>query len=206
MDDTAYKDIKIRLASLEDAAELLSIYQYYVINTAISFEYEVPTLEEFKRRIGHTLKFYPYIVAEAEGRILGYAYASRLGERKAYDYAAELSVYVHKDMRHRGIGKLLYKNMEMLLKRMNVYNLYACIAYPRDENDSYLTKNSAQFHEHEGFRLAARFQGCGYKFGRWYDIIWMEKILKDKPQRPEPIKAFSEILKDPEVLFDYPDI
>lgn len=204
MDDTAYKDIKIRLASLKDAAELLSIYQYYVINTAISFEYEVPTLEEFKRRIGYTLEFYPYIVAEAEGRILGYAYASRLGERKAYDYATELSIYVDKDMRHRGIGKLLYKNMEMLLERMNVYNLYACIAYPRSDDDSYLTKNSAQFHEHEGFRLAAMFQGCGYKFGRWYDIIWMEKLLKDKPQRPEPIKAFSEILKDTEVLFDDP--
>lgn len=201
MNDSACRDIKIRVTSPDDASELLNIYRYYVMETAISFEYEVPALEEFKRRIEHTLEFYPYIVAEADGCILGYAYAGRLGERRAYDHAAELSIYVHKEMRHKGIGRLLYKNMEMLLKRMNVYNLYACIAYPRTDDDSYLTKNSAQFHEHEGFRLAARFQGCGYKFGRWYDIVWMEKILMDKTSRPEPIRPFAEILKDPDITF-----
>lgn len=195
-----YKDIKIRVASPDDAEELLSIYRYYVTETAISFEYDVPSFEEFKKRIEHTLEFYPYIVAEVNGNILGYAYAGRLGERKAYDYAAELSVYVHKEMLHKGIGKLLYKNMELLLERMNIFNLYACIAYPRVDSDCYLTKNSAQFHEHEGFKLAARFKACGYKFGRWYDIVWMEKILKDKPSRPEPIKTFSEILKDPDAV------
>ena len=90
------RTVMIRLATPEDAAEMLKIYAHYVVNTAISFEYEVPSEEEFRERIESTLKRYPYIVAEQEGHIIGYAYVSIFHERKAYDWAVETSIYVDK--------------------------------------------------------------------------------------------------------------
>ena len=111
-------EIKIRSASVNDAEALLKIYSYYVENTAISFEWEVPSLEEFKGRIENTLKKYPYIVAENEetGEILGYAYTSTFKARAAYDWSVESSIYVKKDCRKMGIGRLLLEELERLSK------------------------------------------------------------------------------------------
>lgn len=94
--------------------------------------------------------------------------------RAAYDWAAELTIYLDHDARRGGLGRVLYEALADRLKAMGVLNLYACIGYPQVE-DEYLTRNSAQFHEHLGFTLAGTFHNCGYKFGRWYDMIWMEK-------------------------------
>ena len=105
------RTVMIRLATPEDAVEILKIYAPYVENTAISFEYEVPSEEEFRERIESTLKRYPYIVAEQEGRIIGYAYVSIFHERKAYDWAVETSIYVDKDYKRSGCGKLLYQEI-----------------------------------------------------------------------------------------------
>ncbi|MBQ5676713.1 MAG: N-acetyltransferase, partial [Lachnospiraceae bacterium] len=106
------KDMIIRNASVDDAEALLNIYAYYVKNTAITFEYEVPSLEEFKERITNTLKKYPYLVAEKEDKIVGYAYAGSFHTREAYQHAAELSVYVRQDWRGHGIGSSLYRELE----------------------------------------------------------------------------------------------
>ena len=140
-------DITIRNATLADAPRILEIYAYYVEHTVITFEYDVPSLAEFEGRMRDIMKKYPYLVIERDGRIEGYAYAHAFVGRAAYDWAAALTI-----------------------------NLYACIGYPQVE-DEYLTRNSAQFHEHLGFTLAGTFHNCGYKFGRWYDMIWMEKII-----------------------------
>ena len=94
----------IRLAKPSDARSLLDIYAPYVENTAITFEYEVPTIEVFATRIERTLGKYPYLVAEEDGAILGYAYASTYYARAAYDWAVELSVYVSQDARGKGVG------------------------------------------------------------------------------------------------------
>lgn len=111
------RTVMIRLATPEDAAEILKIYAPYVENTAISFEYEVPSEEEFRGRVESTLKRYPYIVAEQEGHIIGYAYVSIFHERKAYDWAVETSIYVDKDYKRSGCGKLLYQALEKILKK-----------------------------------------------------------------------------------------
>ena len=176
-------NLKIRMATTADAEALLSIYAPYVKNTAISYEYDVPTLGEFTRRINKTLKTYPYLVAEYQDEIVGYAYASRLHERKAYDWAVETSIYVRQDLRGLHIGKRLYDVLEEILKLQNVLNLNACIAYPEAE-DEYLTRNSVQFHEHLGYRMIGRFHQCAYKFGRWYDMVWMEKSMGEHPAVP----------------------
>ena len=177
----------VRIAGPEDAEKLLAIYAPYVENTAITFEYEVPSAEEFRERIEHTLSMYPYLVAERDGEIMGYAYASAFKERAAYAWAVETSIYIRADAKHLGLGKLLYNALEDALKLQNITNVNACIAHPTVP-DEYLTLNSEQFHEHLGYRFVGRFTGCAYKFGRWYDMVWMEKLLAPhRPQHPSII-------------------
>ena len=187
--------ISVRTARTEDAGELLAIYAPYVEKTAITFEYEVPSLAEFTERIRHTLQKYPYFVAEADGQIVGYAYAGAFKERAAYDWAVETTVYVKEDCHKMGVGKLLYEALEHALALQNIVNLNACIGYPPQE-DEYLTANSAQFHEHLGYRLVGTFHRCGYKFRRWYDMIWMEKEIGSHVSDQPPIKCFGEIREE----------
>ena len=166
----------IRTATANDAEELLNIYAYYVENTAITFEYDVPAIEEFIQRIENTLKKYPYLVAEKDGEILGYAYAGVFKDRAAYGWSAETTIYLKQDAVKCGLGRMLYETLEKEMKKRGFLNLYACIGYPIDD-DEYLTKNSAEFHAHLGFETVGEFHKCGYKFGRWYNMIWMEKII-----------------------------
>ena len=168
--------IVTRSASVNDAEALLNIYAYYVKNTAITFEYDVPTLEEFKQRITNTLKKYPYLVVVKEGTILGYAYAGVFKNRAAYDWSAEMTIYLKYDAVKCGLGRMLYEALETEMKKRGFLNLYACIGYPIEE-DEYLTRNSAEFHAHLGYQTVGEFHKCGYKFGRWYNMIWMEKLI-----------------------------
>ena len=170
------ENIVIRSVSLNDAEALLNIYAYYVKNTAITFEYDVPTLEEFKQRITNTLKKYPYLVVVKEGTILGYAYAGVFKNRAAYDWSAEMTIYLKYDAVKCGLGRMLYEALETEMKKRGFLNLYACIGYPIEE-DEYLTRNSAEFHAHLGYQTVGEFHKCGYKFGRWYNRIWMEKLI-----------------------------
>ena len=170
------ENIVIRSVSLNDAEALLNIYAYYVKNTAITFEYDVPTLEEFKQRITNTLKKYPYLVVVKEGTILGYAYAGVFKDRAAYDWSAEVTIYLSHNATKCGIGRKLYEALETEMKKRGFLNLYACIGYPIEE-DEYLTRNSAEFHAHLGYQTVGEFHKCGYKFGRWYNMIWMEKLI-----------------------------
>ena len=180
-------DISIRFAKPEDAKELLKIYAYYVTDTAISFETEVPSEEEFKLRIEEVLKSYPYIVACKDDEILGYAYLHSFVGRKAYELSAETTIYLNPDKKKMGIGKKLYSVLEDIAKEQNITNLYSCIGYV-DKEDEYLNNNSVQFHEHIGFRMVGKFENCGHKFGRWYHMVWMEKIIGEHGEIREFLK------------------
>lgn len=166
----------IRSASTADAAQILDIYSYYVERTAITFEYEVPSLDEFTARIARTLEKYPYLVVEDDGAIVGYAYAGTFKDRAAYDRSCELSIYLAHGSQGKGYGRALYEELERRLRELGILNLYACIGSPIVE-DEYLTNNSEQFHAHLCFVRAGEFHKCGYKFGRWYNMIWMEKLI-----------------------------
>lgn len=181
----------IRPASVEDAEALLDIYAYYVENTAITFEYITPSPEEFRRRISNTLKMYPYFCAVRDGQILGYAYAGPFQERAAYGWAAETTIYLRRDAQGGGLGRRLYEALEAALKTMGVRNLYAKIAYPAAE-DEYLTRNSAEFHEHLGYHMAGMFTGCGCKFGRWYGMACMEKLIGSHDGPPPPVRPYGK--------------
>lgn len=176
----------LRPAKLGDAEQLLAIYTYYVEHTAISFDYIAPTLEEFQRRMEKTMERYPYLVLEAEGQVWGYAYAGPFVGRAAYDWCCELTIYLHPQATKRGWGRLLYQELEMRLREMGILNLYACIGYP-ESDDEYLTRNSAYFHAHLGFSQVGFFQNCGYKFGRWYHMVWMEKIIGEHGAGQPPV-------------------
>lgn len=182
----------IRTACAEDATEIREIYAPYVEKTAVTFEYEVPSVEEFRNRIEHTLLKYPYIVAEENGEILGYAYTGAFVDRTAYDWSAETTIYLKQNKQKMGLGKRLYEVLELISKTQNIYNLNACIGYPEVE-DAYLTKDSVQFHGHVGYDFAGKFHKCGYKFGTWYHMIWMEKTLGKHPDNPDPVVWFSEL-------------
>ncbi len=182
--------ITVRNATLEDADTLLNIYAYYVTDTAITFEYTVPTLEEFQNRMRNIMEKYPYLVIEKDGTIAGYAYARAFVGRAAYDWSCELTVYLDHTAQKCGLGKRIYAALEERLHHMGILNLYACIGYPQEE-DEYLTTNSADFHAHLGFTLAGTFQKCGYKFGRWYDMVWMEKIIDTHQENQPDIVPYS---------------
>lgn len=186
-------DIKIRIAKKEDAQALLNIYSYYVENTAITFEYKVPSIEEFENRISTTLKNYPYLLAEVDGKISGYVYAGRFSPRAAYDWVAETSIYIDKDCHRMGLGKMLYTKLEEYLKAQNVTNLYAGIADPVEATDPYLTKNSQHFHEASGYKTIGHFSLCGYKFDRWYNLIYMEKFIGEHNTPQKSLIPFSQL-------------
>lgn len=179
--------MKIERVTLEDAKELLAIYAPYVRDTAVSFEYEVPSLQEFKGRIQDISKMLPYIKAVEAGEILGYAYASKFKNRKAYDWSVEVTVYVREDARRRGVGKILYQALENSLQRIGVLNMNACIAVPKGE-DVHLSNDSYHFHEKMGFRLVGTFHNSGYKFHTWYDMIWMEKMIGKHGEKQENVR------------------
>lgn len=178
--------ITLRNAVIEDAGRLLEIYGYYAENSAITFEYSAPSLDEFQKRMRRIMNRYPYLVILRDGRIEGYAYADTFIDRAAYDWSCETTIYLDPSARKCGMGRTLYEALERALKEMGVLNLYACIAYP-ETDDGYLTTNSADFHEHLGFRKAGEFHQCGYKFGRWYHMIWMEKIIGSHEKIQPPV-------------------
>jgi len=185
--------LRVRLVTEADAEELLSIYAPYVTDTAVSFEYEVPSLEEFRDRIRQTLERFPYLAAEDGGVILGYVYVSSFKEREAYSWSVETSIYVRRDSRRRGVGRRLYEALEAALAAQGVRNLNACIACPPTEDDPYLTRDSVAFHQRMGYQLAGHFHQCASKFGRWYDMVWMEKSIGDHPPDQAPVRPFPEV-------------
>lgn len=169
-------DVVIRDALLSDALSLSEIYAHYVENTAITFDIAPRTAEGFAALIASVQETYPFLVAVQNDVVVGYAYAARFRRQAAYDACVELSIYLDPSHMGEGIGRVLYEELERRLVSQGVTNLYACIAYPI-EPDEYLDANSAEFHEHLGFAIIGRFHRCGRKFGRVYDMVWMEKLL-----------------------------
>ena len=159
----------LRVATQADLPAIAEIYGPYVLNSTATFEYTVPTPEEFRERFHTVTDRFPWLVWEEEGRILGYAYASPPYSRAAYSWCAEPSIYLLPEARGRGIGRRLYLALEQLLKLQGFQLLYALITA---EN-----QDSLRFHQRLGYVFRAEFPDCGLKFGRWIGLIWMEKRL-----------------------------
>lgn len=182
-------EVKIRCAHRGDARALLKIYAYYVEHTAVSFEYDTPSEAEFIRRMETIMEKYPYFVAQLGSEIVGYAYAGAFKSRAAYARSVETTVYVARERRGMGIGRRLYEALEAALKKQNVLNMNAGVAFSEAE-DEFLTKDSPKFHERMGFVQAAHFHNCGFKFNRWYDLLWFEKCIGAHTEDPAPLLPF----------------
>jgi len=160
----------IRIATEKDVPEILAIYAPYVENTTITFEYDVPCRREFLQRFYDITAQYPFLVWEEEGQILGYAYASAPYTRAAYRWCAEPSIYLRPEAKGRGIGKKLYQVLEWILDKQGYQILYALVTTENTE--------SIRFHEKMGYKFKVDFADCGFKFGRWLGVTWMEKRIK----------------------------
>ena len=174
----------IRLAREEDVPALLDIYAPYVTGTTASFEYQVPSCEEFARRLREVSACYPYLVWEEQGGLLGYAYAHAYAARPAYQWSAELTVYLRQEAARQGLGSRLYGALFDLLRLQGVRTVYGCVTA---ENAP-----SVAFHQALGFREAGRFSQVGYKHGRWLDVLWLEKPIAPAGE-PQPLVPFPQV-------------
>ena len=189
--------MSIRFATRQDIPAILSIYGPYVENTAISFEYSVPTLEEFTQRFCKYTKQFPWLVWEEKGSILGYAYGSAPFERAAYGWCAEASIYLAPQAHRKGIGTKLYKALEHLLTLQGYRKLYALVTTANPP--------SVQFHLAMGYRYLTEFKNCGYKFGNWHGVTWLEKDLFPTNSAMNPPFSIGDIVKNPKNLQDILD-
>lgn len=187
--------IQLRLATPGDSEALRAVYAPYVEGTAVSFEYEVPGADEFRRRVEEVLAFYPYLVAERAGEVVGFAYAHRHAERAAFDWNAELSVYLRADACGRGLGRRLYTTLMTLVQEQGVRNVYGLVRSPNPASE--------RLHESLGFSLAGTWHRTGYKLGAWHDLLLYEKALPAAQEAPAaPVTPFRDLPQDwVEVVF-----
>ena len=172
----------IRFATTADVPAILAIYAPYITQSAVTFEYDVPTAAEFAERIQTIQTQFPYMVAESDGRVLGYAYASRHRDRIAYQWSVETSVYVHPDGHRQGIARQLYTALFNLLRRQGYYNAYAGITMPNSKSEA--------FHRSMGFESIGTYTEIGYKLGAWHSVTWFQLNLQPyqpNPQQPIPV-------------------
>lgn len=179
--------MRLRAAVESDVPAMLAVYAPYVRETTISFEYEAPSLEEFTRRFRSVTGSYPWICCEIGGRLAGYAYAGPRFSRAAYQWDADLSIYLSPEFQGRGVGKHLCAAVCALLQMQGYHTLYAVITA---ENT-----RSLAFHSAMGFVEIGRFPASGFKFGRWLDVVWMERKLGECGP-PSPPLCFSELPGD----------
>ena len=174
--------MEIRLATAADVPAMLEIYRPYVENTTITFEYETPSLQAFAARFAAITAAYPWLVAQQDGVVVGYAYASRAKERAAYQWDADMSIYLAPAAQGQGVGRALYERLEAELRPLGYCTLYAVIT---GENTG-----SVAFHKAMGYTHRATLPQSGFKHGRWLDVVWYEKSLCEKTPNPAPVRPF----------------
>ena len=175
----------IRLATLNDAEKILAIYSKYIKNTTITFEVEVPTLEAFQTRMKNIMSFFPWIVAEIDGEIAGYAYASKHGERAAYRWSADLSVYIDEKFHRHHLGTDLYDELIDLLKKQGFCTVYAAISTPNPKSEA--------FHQSYGFHRIGEFKNVGHKMNQWLGVTWYDLQIADYVSNPKEPISFTQL-------------
>lgn len=179
------KEIIIRPIELSDAETVLEIYKPYIEKTNITFEYTVPELCEWKERIKVITQQFPWLVAEFNGQIVGYAYATKHRDRIAYSWCCESSVYISENFQGKGLAKVLYEKLFEILKLQGYINIYAILTSPNPKSE--------KFHEVFGFTDIGRFHKAGFKFNEWHNTRWMQLHLAAHEIPPGEIMPFSEL-------------
>lgn len=177
--------VHFRRATEEDVVSILAIYAPYVTDSAITFEYDVPSEEEFRQRIRIISAEYPYFVCESDGQIIGYAYAHRHMERAAYQWNAEISIYIRQGFTGKGLGKTMCQALIDLLRLQGIRNVFSCVTIPNER--------SAHLHHSMEFSTEGIFQNAGYKCGKWQTIAWFRKNIAPYTNEPAPFLPISRI-------------
>lgn len=166
----------IRKIQKEDIQSVLDIYTPYILNTAITYEYEVPSIESFTKRVDNIIKQYPYLVCECNGKVIGYAYASSYHSRTAFNWDCELSIYIDQSFCGKGLGKRLYSVLIDFITNQGYYNAYGVVNYPN--------QSSERMHEYFGFKNVGIHSNVGYKFNKWHSLVYYLKPLRkfDNPK------------------------
>ncbi len=180
--------ITLRLARETDAEAILSIYGPYIRDTAVTFECEVPTAEAFARRIREISEDYPYLACETEGALIGYGYAHRHMERSAYQWNAELSIYIARGWLRRGVGRAIHNALEGILCLQNVRTVYGGVTLPNPNSEGLIASL--------GFDRVGVYHNAGFKCGRWHDVAWFEKAIGDYGEDPAPFLPFRLLPED----------
>lgn len=184
--------LTLRFAVSADAPGIAAIYAPIVRDTAISFEIEPPSVSEMQQRIESTTAFFPWLVGDSDGEVVGYAYASQHRVRAAYQWSADVSVYIHAAHRGRGLGRGLYTALLDILRAQRLYNAYAGITLPNAA--------SVALHEAVGFRRLGVYRSVGFKLGRWHDVGWWELALLPGSGEPQsPPDAVPMLAGDPRI-------
>lgn len=178
--------LTIRLAAPADSDAMLAVYAPYVENTVVTFEYDVPTAADFRRRVEATLPRFPWLlVQDGEGAVWGYAYASPYHPRAAYQWDAEGSIYLRPEAQGTGLAAPLYRCLIGLLERQGIRNFYGCITHPNPASEA--------FHRRLGFIDLAVYPRSGYKMGRWLDVLWNYLPMGETENPPDPFRPFREL-------------
>ncbi len=176
--------MEFRFVREDDTEGLLDIYRQY-IDTTITFEYVLPTVDEFRERIRHISKDYPYIVCIEEDKLLGYAYAHQYKERAAFKWNVEFSIYLDKSLTAKGVGTKMYDILFEIVKLQGIKNVYSLISCPNEP--------SVRLHEKMGFELLVTYKNDGYKNGQWKDLMCYRKTIAPYDEVPEDIKTIYQL-------------
>jgi phosphinothricin acetyltransferase len=180
----------IRLATVDDAEQILAIYAPFCRDTPVSFEMQPPTVEEMGQRIAKTLKSLPWLVCANEAQIIGYAYASLHRERAAYGWSVDVSVYVREGLHRKGLGRALYTSLFAVLRLQGYYNAVAGTTLPNP--------GSIGLHQAMGFQPVGVYRNIGFKCGAWHDVAWWHLSLREPSPEPQPPRALPAVCKTPE--------
>jgi len=182
----------LRFASPDDAEAIRAIYGPYCESTTVSFEIVAPTLEQMRERIARISASHPWLVAEADGKVAGYVYATQHRERAAYRWMVDVAVYVAQDYQRRSLGRILYKTLFSILRHQGFFKAFAGITLPNPASQG--------LHESVGFKRIGAYHGVGFKAGRWLDVGWWQLELQPEIAEPREPRPFHSIAKEPEVL------
>jgi L-amino acid N-acyltransferase YncA len=175
----------IRLAQPGDAAGIVALYGPYCERTAVSFETVAPGVDDMAARVAHVLRDLPWLVVEDQGRVAGYAYASRHHERAAYMWAVDTAVYVAPSYQRQGVGRALYATLLAVLRQLGYYRACAGVTLPNE--------GSIRLHESFGYTMVGTYRRIGCKFGRWHDVSWFEFDLQSGSDSPPPPLSLSAL-------------
>ena len=176
--------MKLRFAQPSDSADLLRIYAQY-IGTPVTFEYTLPGVDEFANRIRNIGRDYPYIICMEGDNIIGYAYAHRAMEREAYQWNAELSIYLDQEHTAHGLGKQLCRLLIDILRLQGIRNVYSLVTLPNTASE--------RLHASLGFERLGTLTNTGYKNGNWHDVAWFGKTITSYITQPVPFLPLQHI-------------